>query len=345
MKNAKRFLAMILVLVLCFAMVGCAAKDTTIADTNDQAADAKDVATDNAASNTPAADEGIKIGFLAMNRTMTWMQYALKGAEETANKLGVELVIFDAENDVAKQTSMMEDLVSLGVDAIITDPINVESLAPAVQAAYDNNVPTFTFDRRCEGAPYLGFVGCDDVLGGKLAAQYIGEKLGGKGKVVEIVGQEGSSVTYDRQKGFHSELETNYPDIEIVYSQTGEFTSEKGMSVMEDAIVAVDEFDAVFSHNDDMLIGAMQAMKDAGVDLNKVVTISYDGTPAALELIKAGDHDATIQYPSCQAGMAVESAVEYVKTGKEPAKKDVLVNPFVITIDNLKDGDFSSELD
>jgi ribose transport system substrate-binding protein len=296
---------------------------------------------ESAAAGKDAKD--IKIGFLAMNRSMTWMQYALKGAQSAADELGVELVVYDAENDVSKQTSMMEDLITQQVDAIITDPINVESLSPAVKEAADAGIPVVTFDRRCEGAPYTAFVGCDDVLGGKLAAQFINEKLNGQGKIVEIVGAAGASPTIDRGNGFQSELK-NYPGLEIVYSQTGEFTREKGMSVMEDAISTVGSFDAVFSYNDDMMMGALQAMKDANMDLSKIVTISYDGIPDALKSIQDGDHDATIQYPSAQAGQALKKAVEYIQSGKDPEKKDELIQPWVITKDNLDSGDFFGEI-
>ena len=196
-----------------------------------------------------------------------------------------------------------------------------------------------------KGAPYFAFVGSDDVIGGRLAADFIADKIGGNGKVIEIVGAAGASPTIDRGNGFHDQLETEYPDIEVVYSQTGEFTREQGMSVMEDAIIATNgDFDAVFAHNDDMMMGALQAIKDAGIDLDQVVTISYDGVPDSLKAIEAGEHDATIQYPAGQAGMAMNIIIDYLEDGTMPESKDDKIDPWVITMDNLDTGDFYPEL-
>ncbi len=330
-KNLKVLLVIVLSVALIMGtLTGCGQKTT-------------DPGTDVQKTTTKEPDEEYTIGFIAMNMFMTWMQYALEGAKEVADEEGVKLIVYDAENKVDKQTSLMEDLIAQQVDAIITDPINVESLTPALEEAENAGIPVITFDRRCEGAPYFAFVGSDDTLGGKLAAQFIAERLDGKGKVIELVGAAGASPTIDRGNGFHEEME-KYPDIEIVFSQTGEFIREKGMSVMEDAINAVGDFDAVFSHNDDMMMGAIQAMKDANMDLSKVITISYDGIPDSLRSIQDGDHDATIQYPAGQAAMAMKEIIEYIKTGKQPEKKDDKIDPWVITSDNLDTGDFYKEL-
>lgn len=337
-RYTKVALSILLATTMLVGFVGCKAK---VEEPSDQPA----VSEAPAVSEEPAeAEEGLTIGFIAMNRFMTWMQYALKGAEEVAAERGVELIVYDAENKVDKQTALVEDLIAQGVDAIMTDPINVESLTPALEQADAAGIPVITFDRRAEGAPYFAFVGSDDVIGGRLAAQFIAEQIGGAGRVIEIVGAAGASPTIDRGNGFHDELETNYPDIEIVYSQTGEFTREQGMAVMEDAIIAAGEFDAVFAHNDDMMMGALQAMKDAGIDLDDVVTISYDGVPDALRAIQDGEHDATIQYPAGQAGMAMTIIIDYLENGTMPENKDDKIDPWVITIDNLDTGDFYPEL-
>jgi len=286
------------------------------------------------------AEEDMVIGFIAMNQTMEWMTYALKSAQAAADEAGIEMVVYDAENKIDKQGSLMEDLIVQGVDAIITDPISVESLNPFLKAAEDAGIPVATFDRRAEGAPYFAFIGCDDVYGGSLVAEYIAENIGGKGKVIEIVGQLGAGPTIDRGEGFYAALE-NYPDIEVIFSQTGEFMREKGLKVMEDAITETEgEFDAVFAHNDSMMMGALQAMDDAGLDQSKIVTVSYDGVPDVLMAIRDGKLDATVQYPVGMAGAIVNLVIDYLRNGTMPEKKDDKINPWVITKDNLDTGDF-----
>lgn len=285
------------------------------------------------------------IGLVIGNLFMTWMQYASEGAKKAAADAGVKLVVYDAENKVDKQTSLIENLIAQKVDGIITNAIEVKALVPALEAADKAGIPLVTFDRRCEGAPYFAHVGSDDVLGGKLIADYIAKKLNGKGRVIELIGALGASPTIDRGKGFHDEI-AKYPDIKVVFSQTGKFEREAGMRVMEDAINAVGakNFDAVFSHNDDMMMGALQAMKDAKIDYKKLVTISYDGIPDELKSIQDGEVQATLQYPVGQAAKAMSILVSYLKDGKKPEKKDDKIDPWIITKDNINSGDFFPEL-
>ena len=327
---------LILSFVATFSLVGC--KEEAAAAEEEEAAPAE-VAEEEAPAEGVAVED-LVIGFIAMNQTMEWMTYALKSAQVAADEAGIEMIVYDAEDNAARQGSLMEDLVAQGVDAIITDPITVESLNPFMQEAEDAGILVATFDRRAEGAPYFAFIGCDDVYGGHLCAQYIADNIGGEGKVIEIVGQLGAGPTIDRGEGFYAELE-NYPDIEVVFTQTGEFMREKGLTVMEDAITTTGgEFDAVFSHNDSMMMGALQAMNDAGLDQSKIVTISYDGVPDVLRAIRDGNLDATVQYPVGMAGAIVKVVVDYLVNGTVPEKKDDKMNPWVITVDNLETGDF-----
>ena len=286
----------------------------------------------------------ITVAFVAMNVSMSWMRYAAEAIKKEAERLGINLIVFDSENDIAKQAANIEDAVAKGVDAIITDPIDVKSLNPAIEEAVNKGVPVVTFDRAAVGAPYLFFVGSDDVLAGRLAAKFIATKLGGKGKVVVLEGTPGSSPALDRGKGFKEEI-AKYPEIEIAFWQSGEFYREKGMAVMEDAIAATGgKFDAVYSQNDDMMIGAIEAMKDAGIDPKNVVTVATDGIPDALLLVKEGVLDATIQYPVEQAPLALRYLVEYLQTGQMPPAKDTRVAPWLITACNLEMADLYPEI-
>ena len=135
-----------------------------------------------------------------MNVSMTRMVFAKQAMGQAAENTGVRLIILDAENNVSKQAANMEDLVALGVDAIITDPIDVNSLTPAINKAADEGVPTATFDRAAIGADFAFYVGCDDVEGGRMVADFVAEKLGSKGMIVFLTGTPGSSPARERAK-------------------------------------------------------------------------------------------------------------------------------------------------
>jgi ribose transport system substrate-binding protein len=282
--------------------------------------------------------EQITVGFNAMNVSMTWMVFAKEAMEEAAKDMGVKLIILDAENDVSKQAANMEDLVALGVDAIITDPIDVNSLTPAINKAADEGVPTATFDRAAIGAKYAFYVGCDDVEGGRKVADFVADKLNKRGKIVFLTGTPGSSPARDREKGLKEQLQ-KYPGLQIVFEQTGEFYREKGMQVMEDAITAVPDFDAVVCQNDDMMMGAIQAIQAAGIDPQSKVIVGFDGVPDGLRAVRDGLADATVQYPVGQAAEVLKRVVSYLQ-GNPPAEKDYEMPPWVITKENLDSGDF-----
>ena len=285
--------------------------------------------------------EGLVIGFDAFNVSMTWMKFAHDAMVEEAENLGVKLIVLDSENEASKQASNIDVLVALGVDGVVANPIDVDSLTPAINNAAAAGVAVATFDRAAKNAEYVFYVGCDDVEGGRLVAEFVADKLGGKGKIVLLTGTPGSSPARDRTTGFFEKLE-EYPGLEVVFNQTGEFWREKGMQVMEDAITATGgDFDAVVCQNDDMMMGAIQAIQSAGIDVDDVVITGYDGVPDGLRAVRDGLADCTVQYPIGQAPEVLKRLVKYLE-GQAPAEKDYEMPPWVITKENLDTGDFYS---
>lgn len=279
-----------------------------------------------------------------MNVEMTWMKFAYRAMCKKAAELDVELITYDANNDVAKQASNIEDLIQRGVDAIITDPVDVKGLIPAIELASQRRIPLVTFDRTAPGAPYLFFVGSDDVEAGRLACRFLAEKLDGKGKIIILEGDIGSSPAINRLQGFYEEIK-KYPDMKVVFKKSGGFFREEGYRVMEEALARIPDFDAIYSQNDDMILGSLEAMKDAGIKPEDVLTIGTDAIPDALVAIREGKLDATIQYPISQAEIALEELVRYMETGKLPEWKEYLVKPWIITGKNISTGDFYSVIE
>ena len=288
-------------------------------------------------------DRKLVIGFAAMNVQMTWMKFAYHSMHNKAAELGVELITYDAANDVAKQAVNITDLMERGVDAIITDPVNVKGLISALELASRKGVPVVTFDRSSPGAPYLFFVGSDDFEAGRLACRFLADRLNGVGKIVVIEGAVGSSPAINRSQGFYDEIK-KYPGMEVVFTKSGGFLREEGYRVMEEALATVTDFDGVYSQNDDMILGAIEALENAGIPSGHVLTVGTDAIPEALVAIRDGRLDATTQYPIHQVEIALEELVRYLKTGNSPEWKEWLVEPWLITRENISTGDFYSAI-
>jgi len=215
------------------------------------------------------------------------------------------------------------------------NPLDVNILNPVIEEAHAKGIPVVTFDRRAVGAPVLFHVGADDTFGERLAVEYVAAKLNGVGKIISILGQTGSSPAINRETGLKAEL-VHYPGLQIVFEQSGQFARDTGLTVMEDAITATHgNFDAVIAANDDSALGAIQAMKDAGIDPTKKIVIGYDGVPDGLRAIQSGEETASIQYPVAMARTAMDELCEYMLHGTMPAQTDFDIMPWLLVKANI----------
>jgi ABC-type sugar transport system substrate-binding protein len=292
---------------------------------------------------TAFAEDKITIGLTLPSLAHPFFVYLQKNVMDEAEKLGVEVIAIDAENVAAKQMSIVEDFIAQGVDGVLMSPIGQDALVPAVEALNEAKIPVATVDRKVEGGELLVHVGADNVEGGRVAARYLIEKLGGKGNVLELEGTPGASPAIDRKAGFDEVIEKD-SEIKILVSQTAKFERATGQSVMENLLQVHKDFQGVFAANDEMILGSTEALEAAGVDLSKVVTIGYDAIPDALTYIKEGRLDATIeQFPGEQARKGLQFLVDYIKEGKEPPSKEVYITPVAITLDNLDEAEHKVE--
>ncbi len=210
-----------------------------------------------------------------------------------------ELIVTDAQGQTSKQVSDVEDLVARGVNAIFLAPREYEGLAPALQAAKAANIPVFLIDREARGTvgeDYVAFIGSDFTSEGRRAAQWLAEKTGGRANIVELTGTSGSSVARDRSQGFN-EVRANYPEMRIIVSQNGDFSRATAQNVMQNIIQARGrEITAVYTHSDEMALGAIQALQAAGIKPGQdVIVVSVDGQKSALEAIMRGELGATVE--------------------------------------------------
>lgn len=281
------------------------------------------------ACSAPAPKE-IVIGMTVPGLQFPFFVIMKDEADAAAAKLGVKIIFVDAQNDSAKQAAAVEGFVAQKVSAILISPMTVDSLVPSIEAAVAAGIPVATVDRKANTDKVLIHVGADNVEGGRAAARFIIDKLGGKGSVIELEGTPGASPAIDRKKGFDEVIGAS--SVQIIVSQTAEFNRAKGNSVMENLMQAYPDFDAVFGANDEMIIGAIEAMSSAGVDPKSKVTAGFDATPDAFAYMKDGRLGATIdQYPGQQAGKALEVLVDFIKNKKSPPESVVFISPKAVT--------------
>jgi len=248
----------------------------------------------------------------------------LKTGAETAAKGKANLIVLDAQNKPDKQVSDLEDLITRKVSVIVVNATDSDAIVPAIKKANAAHIPVITVDRRVNGGQLAYHIASDNVAGGKLAAQYISKLLGGKGNVVELQGIPGESGTRDRGAGFNTVMKAT-PGVKIVAAQAADFDRAKGLTVMENILQAQPKIDAVFAHNDEMILGAMQAVKASG---RKIILVGFDAIDDAVKAVKAGDINATVaQQPKLIGQMGIEKALGLIKTGKVPATTQNVVIP------------------
>lgn len=252
--------------------------------------------------------------------------------EKKANADGVDLITVDAEHSPLKQVEQVESFIAQKVDAIIMNPCEVEASSPAVAKALAANIPIINVNSETSAKP-SAFVGSDDVESGRMAMKFIADKLKGKGNVVMIHGYMGQAAQIKREQGAREVLK-QYPGLKLLAHQTADWDRAKAMSLTENWIQSYgSQINAVFAHNDEMGLGAAKALMDAGMK-DKVIVVSIDGIPDALQGVKKGTLDATIfQNAEQQGSKAIETAIKAAKG--ETYEKQTLIPFQLVTKDNL----------
>jgi inositol transport system substrate-binding protein len=263
-----------------------------------------------------------------------------------AAKLGdITLVEADGQNSAPKQTGDVEAAITKGVNAIVISPLDVNALAPAVQEAVTAKVPVVTIDRRINGVPgILAHVGADNVKGGEAQGEAIVAAFPGGARVFHLQGQPGAGPAIDRNKGLHTVLDKHKDKFKFVFEQTANFARDQALSVTESGLAGLAEPpDVIVCANDDMALGALEAVRARS--LKGIKIYGFDALPEALARVKDGSLAGTIeQFPGEQSRIAMDIAVAFVRDGKPPANKLVLITPIVITTANLDKAERLSEM-
>ena len=238
------------------------------------------------------------------------------------------LTVVDASDDATQQVSDIEDLVSKNVSVLIVNPVDSDAVTGAVEAAIAKGVRVISVDRVVNGVDIDCQIASDNVAGAELATQYIVDTLGENVKTAELVGTSGASASIDRSQGFHNIADKK---LKVVASQTADFDRTQGMTVMENMLQADSSIQAVFAGNDEMALGAVEAISGAKKD---VLVVGFDATDDAIEAISQGRMGATIaQQPDLIGSTAVENAIRLTKGESIP--KEIPVEVTLITKDTV----------
>lgn len=263
---------------------------------------------ENNTSEGNSSENKITIGLAISTLNNPFFVNLSDGAKAKAKELNVNLDIVNASDDTAKQSNNIEDLISKKVQVIIVNPVDSDAVAPAVKDAIKANIPVIGLDNRINGVEVTSQIASDNVAGAKLAAEYLLSLVGEGAKVAELIGVPGASTTIDRGKGFHLIADGN---LSVVAIQSANFNRAEGLSVMENILQANPDIKAVFAHNDEMALGALEAIQAANKD---IIVIGFDATDDAKSAIKQGLMKASVaQQPELMGSMAVENAVKIIK--------------------------------
>ncbi|MBA3408189.1 MAG: ABC transporter substrate-binding protein [Solirubrobacterales bacterium] len=237
--------------------------------------------------------------------------------KDEAESVGVKkLLTTNANSQLPKQISDIQDMLAQGAQVLIVAPLNSEGLEPAFDAAKEKGVPVITIDRKVSGKAcgnWLTFIGSNFVEQGKRAADAMIKATDGEAKVAILLGSSGNNVTTDRTNGFVDQIKAEAPDIEIVAKQTGEFARDKGQAVMENLLQSNPEIDAVYAENDEMALGAIVAIRSAGKKPGEdVKVVSIDGTRNAVQAIVDGKINAVIESNPRFGPLAFKTAADFM---------------------------------
>ncbi|MFM2295837.1 MAG: hypothetical protein RLZZ350_2250 [Verrucomicrobiota bacterium] len=293
------------------------------------------------AAETPVAKQKIAVVISTLNNP--WFVVLGETAKARAIELGYNAVIFDSQNDTAKEASHFENLIAGGYKAVLFNPTDANGSVANVQKAKAAGIAVFCIDREINSTNAATAQMLSDSYSGCVAlGQYFVKTVGKEGKYAELLGIVGDNNTWNRSKGFHSVVD-RYTNLVMVAQQSADFDRAKGLEVFESILQKNPDVKAVFCGNDSMAMGAYQALVSAG-KADKVKVFGFDGADDVVKLIAEGKIAATgMQFPKTMARNSAEYADEYIK-GKRDFQQKIPVKVELVTHENVsKYGDYGKK--
>jgi simple sugar transport system substrate-binding protein len=288
---------------------------------------------------TFAQSKKIVVGFSQIGAESGWRTAESESIQSEAKKRGIDLRFSDAQQKQENQIKALRTFLAQRVDVIILAPVVETGWEPVLREIKRARIPVILVDRGIKDSDpslYTTLIASDFVQEGRMAGDWLAKKLDGKGNIVELQGTPGAAPANDRRQGF-AEAIKKYPGLKIIKSQSGDFTRAKGKEVMEAFLKAEGKnIDAVYAHNDDMALGAIQAIQEAGLKPGKdIIVVSIDGIKPAFEAMVEGTLNCTVE---CNPllGPAAFDAIESVLAGK-PVQKKIIAHDELFDQSSAKD--------
>ncbi len=273
-----------------------------------------------------AAKKPATVGFSQVGAESAWRTAETESIKSEAQKRGVNLKFSDAQGKQENQIRAVRSFIAQGVDAIILAPVVETGWGPVLQEAKRAKIPVVLVDRGIKGdeSLFATLIASDFVEEGRLAGEWLAKKANGKAGIVELQGTPGSAPALDRKKGFEQAI-AKQPGMKIIASQSGDFRRSQGKEVMEALIKKHgNEITAVYAHNDDMALGAIQALEESGRKPGSdVVVVSVDGVKDAFNAMVAGKLNCSVECNPLLGPMAFD-AVEKALAGEKLPKRTIV---------------------
>jgi ribose transport system substrate-binding protein len=264
-----------------------------------------------------------------------------QGIRDAAKEQGVDITVLDAQGDSNTQVTQIEDQIAAGVTGVILSPNNSEELVPGVERLNEAGIPVVTVDSIVAGGEVASAVAYDNVGAGKMGAEHLAKLMQEEGVALEFEGAQGAYHAIRRGKGFKEGME-QYPEIELI-SRDSQWTADRALSITTDVLTARDDVSGLFSHNDEMVRGIVSGLNQVDRaarvgDPNHIPLVGVDGTPLALERIRSGTQDATVNQDPFVMGALAFTTLMKVLNGEE-VPQEQLTEPSMITRENVDDED------
>ncbi len=313
-------------LLMCVALVGALASGCGIADSsNDAPAESED------SSSEEGETEKLKLGITLYSLQNEFTVRIANAAEKKAEELGAELVVYDGDYDPSTQISQVETMIADGIDGIILNPQDIEACVPCVDKAVEAGIPIVGVNTRVQSDDLTSYVGSIDVTAGEMEMQKIIDTIGTEGNIVIIEGPMGQSAQIERREGIQNILDEN-PGITVLAEKTANWSRSEAMTVMETWLQAFDDIDAVVAENDEMALGAKEALKAKGLD--DIPVIGVDGITDALNAVENEELVASIfQDGAGQGSKAVEVLIDAING--EAVEENYWIDFEEVNLDNV----------